>query len=210
MKRFLKTMLLLSFSTTIALAQEYPLNENGEAEFVEVVEVDLQQKTLYANAKEWVATTFGDYKSVIQFEDDENYKLILKGLSKVPYIGKIFDKEEKVGYIVTIECKDGKYRYRISDIVVNETRRVLGRVNSSKFTTLSHLEMIELWIARLEELNAVDASKLRKKERDTHYRKIKETESLIDDHQTFYTREYNVLISLIESLKNAMRVDNSF
>ena len=38
---------------------------------------DISKK--FSNAKEWIAKTYGDYQSVLQFEDDKNYKIIIKG-----------------------------------------------------------------------------------------------------------------------------------
>lgn len=61
----------------------YPVNENTDRiEFSEIVEaVSLSKDQLFSNAQTWIANTFGDYKNVIQFEDKETGKLILKGNS---------------------------------------------------------------------------------------------------------------------------------
>lgn len=49
------------------------------------------------NAKEWVATTFGDYKRVIQFEDTENCKLIIKGVSPIDFTSATVKVDDVVG-----------------------------------------------------------------------------------------------------------------
>ena len=65
------TLLIVVFLISSCLyAQDFHKNINGNIEFSEVIETTLKKNVLHSNAKEWVAKTFGDYKSVLQFEDN--------------------------------------------------------------------------------------------------------------------------------------------
>lgn len=87
----------------------------------------LPAKTKHLNAKSWVAKTFGDYKSVIQFEDNENYKLIIKGKILLPPIHNIYEEpitweqhsDRDISFIMTIDSRDEKYRVIIEEITLN-------------------------------------------------------------------------------------------
>ena len=79
MKRFVS--LVLMFSSLIAMAQIKESDvviEKGMDSFSYVFTNTNAAKLNHSNAKQWVAKTFGDYKSVLQYEDDENYKIIIK------------------------------------------------------------------------------------------------------------------------------------
>ena len=201
-----------------ANAQEFPKNDNGDIEFSEVVEAKLTKEKLFANAKEWVATTFGDYKKVIQFEDNENCKLIIKGISNVDYATGVtvsgvtgMTKKEKLSYTITIECKDDKYRYKINDIVVNSTVIVLGTsVNEIPYTPDRHIELIMKNSNELENLKAIDSSKMKKKQLTEHSEKIESLEKSIQDEQNFYKAEYFTIESLISLIKKSMAVNDDF
>jgi len=97
----------------IAQSVDYPLNDNGEIVFTEIVSLSMNKDKLYGMSKEWVAKTFGDYKSVIQYEDPINYKLVVKAFSEVPYVftNKYETTLEKINYTISIECKENKIRY---------------------------------------------------------------------------------------------------
>ena len=96
-------------------------------------------QTKHLNAKTWIAKTFGDYKSVIQFEDDNNYKLILKGHSELPK--EVIDMSQlltkinvfyTLNYTITIDSKEDRYRILFDDIRVSSKTEtfVLGNRES--------------------------------------------------------------------------------
>lgn len=97
-----------------------PKNADGKYEFTEVVNVDsVSADKLYSNAKIFIVHAFKSGKDVTQLNDDNtktvigkaNMHLIVSGL-----IGSAIDKW--VNYTVTIQCKDGRYKYSFSDFVL--------------------------------------------------------------------------------------------
>jgi|GEM_PF-1601540 len=157
----------------------------------------LPAKTKHLNAKSWVAKTFGDYKSVVQFEDDENYKLIMKGkiplvpiheesdLNGVPYV---LHSDRDISFIITIDSRDDKYRVSIEDMTLNlDSYFKLGPLRESKVkheliseygaisdtTWIQHrIDSINLEIALKEEMyysqRQVDLEKMKKRELENH------------------------------------------
>lgn len=117
---FFAAMICLS-----ALAQETTLDnilksKDGKYVFEEIVSVpDATASQLYGKAKLFFANTFNSSKSVIQSDDPSNTTIIGKGI--------IVNKEDQgyggiyFNFTLQIQTKDGKYRYTISDIVLNMT-----------------------------------------------------------------------------------------
>ena len=149
MKQISITLLLFIFVfTTNAQDFNLPVNGNGEVEFREIVQSNLSSSLLFANAKEWIAKTFGDYKKVLQYEDAQNFKVIIKG--KIPtneyvnnYSGLIIQEwSEIIDFTLTIECKDKRYRYIIDGIslIKTETSSVFGSIPETATITESLLE----------------------------------------------------------------------
>jgi len=111
----MKTLFLILFLalTTIVKAQE-------TYTFSEVVKVEDSQKSpksLFASAKMWFTHSFKNPKEVIILDDSENN--ILVGRGNMPYKSKIFSgSAAREGYItfdITIACKDGRYKYDITN-----------------------------------------------------------------------------------------------
>jgi hypothetical protein len=116
MKRFFIGLALILgiFFSRPSCAQEYmlPVNaETGQVSYSSVQDVKNDKLALFKNAQTWVATTFGDYKSVVQFEDKEAGKLILKGQSPLKSI-----LQDRIRFKVAIDVKDNKYRVVIDDL----------------------------------------------------------------------------------------------
>lgn len=64
-----------------------------------------EQKLL--NTKTWIATSFNDYTSVLQFEDIPNGRIVIKGSSSKWY---------KYTFTMMFDIKDDRYRIKIEDI----------------------------------------------------------------------------------------------
>jgi hypothetical protein len=84
--------------------------------------VELQGKTkdqLYKNVRKWFVDVFKSSKDVIQSEDKEGGQIIGKGWFNTT-VGKngafSIATKYKVDVSIQIDCRDGKYRYRIYDI----------------------------------------------------------------------------------------------
>jgi hypothetical protein len=102
------TFCTLSYGQTDSICGILPM-KNSKICYEEVVVVDnLKATQLYSNAKIWIASTFGSAKSVIE-SDVENNSLVLKGFLR--------DNEfAKFGFNLTIQFKDGRYKYTLTDI----------------------------------------------------------------------------------------------
>lgn len=129
MKRVLS---LLCFFLSVALhSQDFSVDAysivNGMERVYETNTNNAGQKHLLC--KEWVAKTFGDYKSVIQFEDGDNHKIILKGFTRLA------DKS-RLTYTITIDSRDDKYRVNIEDYAICDfllkTSNIIGFSNDEK------------------------------------------------------------------------------
>jgi hypothetical protein len=92
-----------------------PVNEQtGRFFYTGIVEVPGISKTaLHRRAKAWVAKGFGSAADVLKL-DDLKGSLIIKGQYQVPFkIGKY-----AVFHTLTIDLKDGRYRYTLTDLEV--------------------------------------------------------------------------------------------
>jgi hypothetical protein len=86
---------------------------------MEVVKVDttLSSNELYLRARAWFAESYRSAQDVIQMDDKENGKIIGKG--NIRYTSRIFVGSEGtkgwIRYTISIQVKDGRYRYEITD-----------------------------------------------------------------------------------------------
>ena len=73
------------------------------------------------NAKSWIAKTFGDYDEVLQLEDKENQRIIIKGGTPVihEYDASIHSNTaENYTFTMTMDFKEDRYRIRFEDITI--------------------------------------------------------------------------------------------
>ncbi|RFM31602.1 DUF4468 domain-containing protein [Chitinophaga silvisoli] len=108
--------LLLAFIPTISLAQA-PLTINvntGLYESSQVLAADsIKGDLLYSRALQWVALNYKSANDVIQYKDAEVRKIIIKG--NFPIF--MFLKDGWIRHTLTLEFKDGRYRYIFSNFV---------------------------------------------------------------------------------------------
>lgn len=84
----------------------------GEVNYTEVVKADsLSADQLYGNAKFFVANAFKSAKDVTQLQDDNAKSVVCKG-NFTGYRGNGF-----IDFTLSIQCKDGRYKYSISNLV---------------------------------------------------------------------------------------------
>ena len=81
--------------------------------YSEIIESPLSKEQLFRNAKTWVAKNLSNYKKDVTMEDEATGRIIIK-------INDIDINDENMysalNFIITIDCKNNKYRYMISDI----------------------------------------------------------------------------------------------
>lgn len=99
-----------------------PINEEtGKVTYTLIKEVpEVSKDELFLRAMTWVNQTYNSGKSVIQFSDKESGKIM--GKANVDALGKALGMVYKIGYFsysFTIQVKDGKYKYEVTDIFHN-------------------------------------------------------------------------------------------
>ncbi len=120
MKNILALSLLVLLSTRVH-SQEvvFPRNAEGRIEFTEVVSVDsASPSALYSRSKLFVAHAFNSAPDVTKLDDPATSTLITKGLLPRNYTNP-FNRAHggNVQFTLTIQCKDGRYKYTLTDLV---------------------------------------------------------------------------------------------
>jgi len=204
--------------------RSFPQNANKEYEFSEVVELGLSKETLYANALSWAMGLYEDYKSVVQIESEIDGRLVLKDYNWVIYKMKSSPKmiEERVCYTLTVDCKDNKYRYVLSDIKIedytpNQYNNVLGADIHWEVKHEQHLELInKLGVERndvekqMENANATLKGGKLKRTTKKLQEQLDDINDKLEIEEFLYNEEYAVFDRLITSLKNKMSVNSDF
>lgn len=214
MKKIVCFLLLAIVIHSYGQIVEFPINENGEVEFSEVVETNLSSSQMYSNAKEWVARSYADYKSVVQFDDQENFKLIIKGINDVYVYHDLSDikMNDQLEYTITIECKEKKYRYRFNDIriirTVSSDYYNVGSVNSR--TLFEEKGEIDKMAARIKEKEEIDQSNLLEREKKKLNKLIEGMKTGYPLRVMTYNNKYRVIQEILQSLKKVMPVNNDF
>jgi hypothetical protein len=89
-----------------------PRDEAGHYVLQDVVQAEgATAAELYGRARAWVANTYGSANRVVQLDDPESGRMIVKGTIHTRWVGAILIG----GHTLTIEVKDGRYRYVMTD-----------------------------------------------------------------------------------------------
>lgn len=123
MKKLLTLCLLLIISIILPaqkndLVKKHFPTENEKIKYQKVIEVDstVTQEQIYLNAREWAAAKFVDSDEVIKLDTKD--KLVFKGYIESEPHG-IGVEDPKLWFLLTIDIKDGKFRYTLTDVVYN-------------------------------------------------------------------------------------------
>lgn len=146
MKKIILLVALAAISaiTFAQVEQKDLVFENNS--YSQVFETTVTPATQYLNAKQWIAKTFGSYKAVVQFEDENAHKIILKGKVIEPYDGEVTETtwfQDKVTYsfTMTIDIKNGKYRVKIEDVRATVETKATPKDNPMADPRISNYEM---------------------------------------------------------------------
>jgi hypothetical protein len=116
--------------------------DDGKVKYSNVVEVENTSKLeLYNRAKRWFIHTYKSGKDVIQLDDKDNVEIVGKGFFEetwmVTFYGGI---NVNVWQTITLQMKDGKYKYIISDFYMKYI------APPSQYTSASNIEApLEVW-----------------------------------------------------------------
>lgn len=197
-----------------------PVDENGSVFFTEVVESELEKSELISNVRSWIAYTFGNYDSVVQFEDLVRGRIILKGtinvepLKEANLLGVYVSNSKDIIFALTLDIKDQKYRYIMSEIYseLNLTGDIRREPLSNHLLTIAEFEEeIKIISSSLDFLKRKDLTSLKRRELEEHEkmistfeRTISQRESAIQYHYDELEKEVFVIESLLNDLKESM------
>ncbi|GAB2528122.1 DUF4468 domain-containing protein [Rufibacter soli] len=121
MKKTIKKLILfiaVALTPLLTTAQEkYPElpQKDGVITYEGVVDMgeSKSKDILYKAARQWFVETYKDANAVLQMDDKADGKLIGKGLHPYSFVNGVNISEVKLSFIVNIDVKDGKYRYKL-------------------------------------------------------------------------------------------------
>jgi len=88
--------------------------QTGRYAFQEVVQEQGTAAELYSRAKAWIAKAYKSPRTVIQLDDATGGRLVVKGNFSIASFAV-----DGVSHTWTIEVKDGRYRYTLSDFIAS-------------------------------------------------------------------------------------------
>jgi hypothetical protein len=98
-----------------SLASELPRLPHGRFGYQEVVPATgASSSELLSRARVWAAAEYRSANDVIQLDDPSSGMLMVKGTFEVSYATAAVTVEHRV----TVEVKDGRYRYTVSNFVL--------------------------------------------------------------------------------------------
>ena len=105
----------LTIAASIEVFKAPPQDVSGKFAYQEVVQIEAAPAAeLYSRAKAWGATAYRSMKDVQQLDDKDAGRVILKGNFTVIFSG-LFSVPLTISHTLTIEAKDGRYRYQLTD-----------------------------------------------------------------------------------------------
>jgi hypothetical protein len=97
---------------------KFPLNDKGEIEYTEVVNIDsTSADKLYSRAKMSIAQMFKSAQNVIQNDDAVNKQVLIKGNIRADYSWNPLAKcPAHIDFTMTIFCKDNRNNAKRSNL----------------------------------------------------------------------------------------------
>jgi hypothetical protein len=124
-----------------AFAQIDLPTKDGVIAYEGIIKVDSTQKAidLYRKGREWFVNTYVDAKEVLQLDDKADGKLIGKGAYKYSFVNGINVSQVRLRFILNLDVKDGRYRYRIYTFSGENTNTsMLGGANATQLRTIDY------------------------------------------------------------------------
>ncbi len=121
----LSLVLLLSASIKAQKSDIVPVDENTNLiTYKEVVNVKGSADTLYLRAINWFNVFYKNPADVTKVRDREGTLIVGKhriGMKDFDEDGNMLPARKAIGYTIKIECKEGRYRYTITDLNLRQT-----------------------------------------------------------------------------------------
>jgi hypothetical protein len=161
-----------------------------------VFDSDVPIETKMVNAKTWIAKTYGDYKAVLQYEDAESHRIIIKGRAPISVsVSGDASGTYTASFTTTFDFKDDRFRIKYEDIRLTYTVSYHGH-NLDLDTTLEEFFTpikTERYITekkqQLEKLLKIDRSKMWRKDREKFEKEISDLENDIKERKLYLETE---------------------
>lgn len=202
--------LLLLFMVIPFYGQDIDINENTN-EISLVRECSNDKNIKFKNVKEWVAKTFGDYNKVLQYEDKEDCRVIIKARislqeERVSIAGLIEELHSPfMNFTLTVDCKDDRHRFVVDGIYIDVTEYIIVLMEKSiennhydnikEFVNrevggeveitdpLEYESIIDKYEHELDSLKNIDITKFSKKKRNALNNQIIKTNQYITNNK---------------------------
>lgn len=139
----LAPLLLLCLATSPIATAQTPTRDTETDKFTykEVVQVDsVADSTLFQRAESWYEHEFKTAE--LDLKNSVDGMLSHKGSFPATWSRKSFTQEMQIGYTVTLDTKNNKYRYTITDFMVTRnTGRVMETVTLETFCDQGILQL---------------------------------------------------------------------
>ncbi|MBI1342132.1 MAG: DUF4468 domain-containing protein [Terrimonas sp.] len=116
MKKAISLCLAIQLLSFLSFAQK---RESEPLEAHKIIQADsISKNELYNRAMSWIAETFKSANNVIQLQDKENGKILIKGAIKydAPAFSPGTNYSGNFFFTLSLEFKDGKYKYDIDNV----------------------------------------------------------------------------------------------
>ena len=134
---------------------------------------DVPLRVKIGNAKSWIARSFGDYSSVLQLEDKDNSRIIIKGGTPITYSVEHLESKynpttfffaEHYIFTMIFDFKDDRYRIRFERIAIeNASEHKDGILPQEYLVPNNEVSLEERFGAKLVPDNdSIEAMKIRK------------------------------------------------
>ena len=169
MKKYLKSGSFISILMLLLIGCGQPVVPSSQLTYTEIIEHKELASNSFEISKMWLANTFNDSKSVIEYSNKENGTIIGKGILKnVSYnsmVGTSLPMDTR--FTLKIEVKDNKTRLTFQDMVQYPT--VVQIPNTVQYPT-SQLQPFNMW--NMESLESF---------------KVRAKMDLVDNYKTYIT-----------------------
>ena len=196
-------LLVLSFLSVTAYSEEsFPIDSiTKKVIFTEVVTNGLSKVELFSNAKTWMTKAFMKDFTKVMMTDNESGKIIFTGISPITTF-KDSRTTCECKCTFTIECKEGKYRYTITDIYYFFISGFIPFENKINV----HFNVNK----KFNNLLNVDVSTLNNEELKSHKKELEKYLKIKQEVNDTYSNQYDNFILLCNSLKTEMNKKSDF
>lgn len=104
----------------------FPVDDQNHIQYQDVIKIDsVTKEKLYSAAKAWFVETFENARFVIQTDNPQTGLVTGRGsyhelVAANPKAAMSMAKDLTYTFLISIEGKDGRYRYTINNLVVND------------------------------------------------------------------------------------------